>query len=379
MRVVRVHVQVGDDPVAVGERLGLVPAGGPPPAPRVGVEPLERLGDEARSRRPRPPRAPPRPSRSRAASSSARRSSAAAASSGCAATPGGSTIAQPAAAASRRSRRRPSGDGTTIAADRRISARARRGQRRADVDPVAEGDRDRRPRREPARPHDQRLPAGEPAQGAERGADDGQAAGRALDHDQPAASRSGAKRLRSTPAGTTVKAPGKRSRRGRARPRSSRAACRCGRAGGRAGSAAAGTRAARGRRTSPPSSSPPRAARRTRARHGRVEAVDDVEVAASERRRDVRADADRDPDRRARRDRHRARDGDDAVELAALERAAAREQIGRPRRRREHDDAVPAARGAPPRRRRRARSCRAGTDQACGVTRQMRSATAAGL
>ena len=78
-------------------------------------------------------------------------------------------------------------------------------------------------------------------------------------------------------------------------------------------------------------------------RHGRVEAVDDVEVPATERRRDVRADTDRDPHRRTRRDRHRARDGDDAVELAALEGATARDQIGRPRGRREHDHAVPAS------------------------------------
>ena len=45
VRVVRVHVQVGDDPLAVGERLGLVGARWPPAPCGVGVEPLEPLGE----------------------------------------------------------------------------------------------------------------------------------------------------------------------------------------------------------------------------------------------------------------------------------------------------------------------------------------------
>ena len=45
VRVVRVHVQVGDDPLAVGERLPLVCACGPPASCGLGVEPLEAFGD----------------------------------------------------------------------------------------------------------------------------------------------------------------------------------------------------------------------------------------------------------------------------------------------------------------------------------------------
>ena len=73
----------------------------------------------------------------------------------------------------------------------------------------------------------------------------------------------------------------------------------------------------------------------------RVEAVHDVEVAAAERGRDVRADADGEPDRGARGDRDGARDRDDPLELARLERAAPGEEVGRAGRRREHHDDMP--------------------------------------
>ena len=56
-------------------------------------------------------------------------------------------------------------------------------------------------------------------------------------------------------------------------------------------------------------------------RDGRVEPVDEVEAAAAERRRDVRADADGQTDRGPRRDGNCARDRDDPLQLAGLERA----------------------------------------------------------
>ena len=51
------------------------------------------------------------------------------------------------------------------------------------MDAVAQPDRDRRPRGEPGRPEDDRLPAVEMAQRAQGCADDGEPAGRGLDHD----------------------------------------------------------------------------------------------------------------------------------------------------------------------------------------------------
>ena len=127
-------------------------------------------------------------SRSRAASSSAKRSSAAAASSGCAATSGrrddraaAPRRPRPQAGAARR------GTGRRSPRDRRSSARASPRTARPDVDAVAEAERDRRPGGEPRGPRSRiASQPGDPAQGAQRCADDGQAAGRALDHDQPA-------------------------------------------------------------------------------------------------------------------------------------------------------------------------------------------------
>ena len=117
-----VHVQVGDDPRTVFERLpcpfagcggGCRPTRRSAPA-RAATAANVCSSDSARALA---------PSRSRSASSSARRAVAAAASSGCRSTPRGRTIAQPAAAASRVTLRRPSTPGTKIAAVFRIAAR----------------------------------------------------------------------------------------------------------------------------------------------------------------------------------------------------------------------------------------------------------------
>ena len=130
------HVQVGDDPRPVGERLAPLP----PCAGAVG---------RPRSRSPRAPARRPRtsarsasaravaPSRSRSSSSSASRAAAAAASSGCASTPRGWAIAQPAAAASSVTRRRPSTPGTKIAAVFSSAARAGAVARGAEVHAAA--------------------------------------------------------------------------------------------------------------------------------------------------------------------------------------------------------------------------------------------------
>ena len=183
-----------------------------PAALRVGVEAFEPLSDVRRNpgRRPRrpssgrlPSRAPLRPP--------ANRRSAAAASSGCDATSGGVDERASAAAASSRRRRRPSGDGTTIAARRRSSARASPRDSRPDVDAVAEAERDRGTGGEPGSSEQDRLPARQAAKRAQRCADDGQAAGRRLDHDAARLSAPGAKLLQVDTGGPTVAyAPGKR-------------------------------------------------------------------------------------------------------------------------------------------------------------------------
>ena len=63
--------------------------------------------------------------------------------------------------------------------------------------------------------------------------------------------------------------------------------------------------------------------------HPRVEPVDDVEVTPAECGGHVGTDADRDPHRGAGRDRYRARQGDDVLERALLERATPRDEVGR--------------------------------------------------
>ena len=92
--------------------------------------------------------------------------------------------------------------------------------------------------------------------------------------------------------------------------------------------AAAGTRAARARRTSPTvSASESRSARYERLGQAGLEAVDDVEAAAGERDREVRADADGHAHAAAARDRHGGAERDEvgvAGRVASARRPAAR-------------------------------------------------------
>ena len=99
----------------------------------------------------------------------------------------------------------------------------------------------------------------------------------------------------------------------------------------------------------------PRGGRRRRGPEGGSEAVDDVEATAAQRGRDVRTDADRDPDRRPRRHGHRAIPRRRAIRLPGAPAGG---------RSRERDDGAStttswlrAAKRS--QRRRRARSCRA--------------------
>ena len=245
-------------------------------------------------------------SRSRAAGSSARRRSAAAASWGCAATPGGSTSAHPAAAASSRSRRRPSGDGTTIAAERRSSARAEattavrtwmRSRRRIGIDGRAASRAVR-------------------TMIASQSGSSRSARSAARTTGSPAADVSittrfrfgaGRKRSTSTPAGTTVNAPGNRS--------AARVATSSEVASSVSIRAQEPVAVVPSRREAEPLGVDERRGGRglgleqrdvRQPGHRRVEPVHDVEVAPAERSGDVRADADRDPDCGAGRDRHRA-------------------------------------------------------------------------
>ena len=91
------------------------------------------------------------------------------------------------------------------------------------------------------------------------------------------------------------------------------------------------------------------------ARQARLEAVDDVEAALAQGERDVRADADRNAEARAAGDGDRRPDRDHLRGLAAVQRAAAGEQVGRAARWSEHRDRVPERRAAPARSRPRAR------------------------
>ena len=203
------HVEVGDDPVPVGERLRLVPSLRPPPTACVLVQAIEAFGDVVErgtgGRRP-----------SCEGVLLARLlvlrelSSAAAASSGCEETSGGSTIAQPAAAASSRRReavrRRDDDRGGPEDLRPRLARDAG-----SHMDAVAQPDRDRRPRGEPGRPEDDRLPAVEAAQRAQAARTTGSPPAEVSITTQ-LVFVAGAKSSGSTPAGTTVNAPGKRSR-----------------------------------------------------------------------------------------------------------------------------------------------------------------------
>ena len=255
--------------------------------------------------------------------------------------------------AARRSRSRGSGLDAQPAAGRRgTGRRSRRGAGArprvaadggADVDAVAEAERDRRARGEACGAQQDRLPASG-ARGA-RGARRGRPAGR-----RPTSRSRRAVRFASARTARGRRRPGRPVVAGEALGGPSRdivawsrGARRSARGGGRAALRAAGSRAARGRRRSRRWSSRPRAARRTRA-PGRPGSKPWTTSKAPRRR--ASATLARTPtgnaDRRARRNGHGRREGDDAVELAALERAAAREEVGRARRRRQHDDGVTA-------------------------------------
>ena len=79
------------------------------------------------------------------------------------------------------------------------------------------------------------------------------------------------------------------------------------------------------------------------ARKPRLEAMDDVVAAARERQREVGPDAHREPDPAAPRDRHRRAERDHFAVRPVLERAAARDQVGRPPRWRQDRDVVAEA------------------------------------
>ena len=233
-----------------------------------------------------------------------------------------------------------------MAAARRISARAARGQRRADVHAVAEARAESTAAPRAARCAGDRLPAGGSRAGraARRGRPGGSPAD-ALDHDPRFAFGVGAKRSRSTPAGTTreragepLAGPGERPR------RSSRAACRSARAGGRAALRRGGYPSRSGSTnvaavvvsdsSSATYESPGMAGSKpwTTSKSPRRSAV-----ATFARTPD--RDADR---RRAARPAPRARRRTTPSSSPRLEGAATREEVGRARRRREHDDAVPS-------------------------------------
>ena len=209
------------------------------------------------------------------------------------------------------------------------------------MDAVAQAVWDRRTRRERRGAQQDRLPAVEFAERAERGPDDGQAPGRGLDHDQVVLRRGGREPLEVDPGRDDGV-----------------------RAGEPRGSAVGDVLAGRhepvdpreqtvalvlaGREAEPLRVDEGGDGRRPgleeghvgQPRHGRVEPVDDVEVPVPQRGRDVRADAHGDPDGGARRDGNGTRDCDDSFQLAGLEGATAREEFGRAGRGSEHHDGM---------------------------------------
>ena len=277
------------------------------------------------------------------------------------ATPCGSTSAQSAGRSLVAQRAQPLGRGDD---DRRVAQEvgARLAPRgRADVDAVAQAERDRRTRRERRGAQQDRLPAVEVAERAEHRPDDGQAPGRGLDDDQ-------------------VVASSQRARTGRGRRRRGR---RCTRPGNRA--------AARSATSSPVASSRSiRASRRSRwFLRGGKPSRSGVDEAWRRSSSGPRAGPHRRAPARPGRTRGRRRSPHAAARWrrsrgrrpeSRRRRAARREPRARPRRllpaRRSgaHDDPrgdrqsgttararrrCGRARAAPRRRRRRARSCRA--------------------
>ena len=319
-------------------------------SPRVCGSPASLRGDvEGRPAAPRRRRTPPpetearraAASFSRAFSSSAKRRSAAAASSGWEATSGGSTIAHPEAAASSRRRRRPSADGTTIAAERRSSARASpvrpvrtwtRSRRRSGIDGRAAS----RPVRSTIASQSSRL-----AKRAESGAHDGAAAGRRLDHDALRLLRGreeveiDAGRDDRVGAGEAIAGAGRdlvARREKRVDPREQTVAVRASRR------EAEPLRVDEGRRRG---ASPPRAARRTRARErpGRSRARRRSRRVAARSRRSPAPRSGSRPPTAARREQPATRRRRPSSS-PRLQRPASREEIGGARRRRQHDDGV---------------------------------------
>ncbi len=343
VRVVRVHVQVGDDPFPVGKRLGLVRPGRAAAARGGGVQPFElrrhvgeaRTGDiRAACRSVALPRiavlgeAEERGGGQLRLREDARRLDERAAR-------GGRLLAEPAQALGR------GNDDRGRAKQFRTRGRRDAG---ADVDAVAEPDRYRRPRREPRRAEQHRLPAGHRAKRAQRRADDGQPCRGGLDHDEVALP-AGSEEIEVDPRRDDRERPGKSLRR------------TCGDLVGgrkqRVDPCEEPVAVVAPRREAEPLRVDERRSRRRlgleerdvrEPRHRRVEAVHHVEVAAPESGRDVRAHPDGDPDRGARRDGHGSRQGDDVLQPALLQRAPTRDEVGRSRRRsQDHDVVTPPA------------------------------------
>ena len=182
VRVVRVHVEVDDDPVAVGEGLGLVASGRSAASPGLRVVALDELCDDTEilALDPLPSRGGVALARHRILGQTEQRRGRElrlAREAGWLddrAPRGGRLGAQPAEPVGRRHDDR----GVLEHLGARVA-----GERGAHVDAVAQRERDRRAGGQPARPQQDRLPAVDRPQGAEHGANDGQAAGRALDHD----------------------------------------------------------------------------------------------------------------------------------------------------------------------------------------------------
>jgi hypothetical protein len=342
VRVARVHVQVGDDPVPVGEGLRLVPPMRAPAAAGVLVEAIEPLGDvvERSSGRGRPAsegvlrsrRLVVREPEQRRRGELGLRGDVRRVDDRAARGRGLVTQSLQAVGRGNDDRRRPEDLRPRLAGDAR-----------SHVDAVAQPDRDRRPRREPGRAEDDRLPALQPAQGAQGGADNREPARRGLDHDAVPLRR-GREELGIDPSRDNGECPGETL------PRARRDVVVRRDQGVDAGEQTVALRLAR-REPEALGVDERRGGRRLRleqcdvrqAGNAGIEAVDDVEVTGAEGRRDTRADADGDTDGGTRGDRDRPGQRDDAVERACLQRSAAREEVRGAGRRREDDDRVAAS------------------------------------
>ena len=199
----------------------------------------------------------------------------------------------------------------------------------AEVDAVAQAERDRRTRRERRGAQEDRLPAIEVSERTERGPDHGQAPGRGLDHDQVVFRRGGRELLEVDPGRDDGVRAGE--------PRGSAVGdVLAGRHEPVDPSEQAVALILAGREAEPLRVDEGGDTRRPGLEEGhvgeprdsRVESVDDVEVPVPQRCRDVRADTHGNPDGGARRDGNGTRDCDDSFQLARLERAATGEEVG---------------------------------------------------